>query len=105
MSQTNFVNDKKEMTVDDTSSQYLRDAVLAENIEIHQNKIGQEEFPGMVDITFDFLCRNCGKRHWATEIGCRPAISVMGISLKCGWVSIRMPWANTPPAMQRVSMV
>jgi hypothetical protein len=97
-----FVNDatlvgaspefQKDMTVDDTSDQDLRKAVLAEHVEVRPT----ERFPEMADVTFDFLCTNCGKRHWATEIACSPVISVVGWKLACGWVSVRMPWARTP---------
>jgi len=62
----------------------LRDAVLAENLA----DAGQK-------FSFDFLCPNCGQRHWAEEIITeRP--TVMAWVLECGPVKVRMPWASTP---------
>jgi hypothetical protein len=66
--------------------------VLAENIHVVPT-------PGShraVNIEFDFLCPNCGRRHWAREIGCSPVISSVAWALRCGWVGVRMPWALTP---------
>ena len=69
-----------------------RKATLAENIQV----VPAPGFPKMVNVEFDFLCPNCGKRHWAREIACSPILSSVGWALKCGWVSVRMPWALTP---------
>jgi hypothetical protein len=37
-------------------------AVLAENITVTEG--GHQT----LDIEFDFLCSNCGRRHWAKEL-------------------------------------
>ena len=63
----------------------LRDAVLAENVEIK---------PG--EIRFTWLCRNCGHRHWADERPGLWAFSMIAWELDCGGVTVRMPWAKTP---------
>ncbi len=71
----------------------LRHTVLAEHIEI-------KRYPHLPNfaalVTFDFLCPNCGRRHWATENdNIRGLFSMVGWSLKCGTVTVRMPWAKT----------
>jgi hypothetical protein len=63
----------------------LRDAVLAENVEIK---------PG--EIRFTWLCPNCGHRHWADERPLLWAFSMIAWELDCGAVTVRMPWAKTP---------
>jgi hypothetical protein len=63
----------------------LRDAVLAEDVEIN---------PG--EIRFTWLCRNCGHRHWADERLELCAFSIISWELDCGAVTVRMPWAKTP---------
>ena len=75
----------------------VRKAILAENVEVCQTEIGGKQFPGLRDIKFDFLCGNCGHRHWAEEIACQSDFSVVGWSLACGRVMVRMPWAQTAP--------
>jgi hypothetical protein len=69
-----------------------RKGILAENIHV----VPTPGFPEMVNVEFDFLCPNCGQRHWAREIACSHVLSSVGWALKCGWVSVRMPWALTP---------
>jgi|SRR5580693_8628238 hypothetical protein len=73
-------------------SALMRKAVLAENVEIRRDR----ESLDTVDVNFDFLCANCGKRHWGYEIDSLSSLfSTVGYQLKCGWVNIRMPWAET----------
>ncbi len=68
-----------------------QDAVLAENITV-------TEGPGQaLNIEFDFLCANCGRRHWSREIACRRLIQGMSVQLACGRVNLRFPWAKSPP--------
>ena len=68
----------------------IRDAVLVENITV-------TEGPGQtLDIGFEFLCRNCGRRHWAREIACRHLIPGTSVQLNCGRVNLRFPWTVTP---------
>jgi hypothetical protein len=69
-----------------------RKAALAENIHV----VPTPGFPTMVNVEFDFLCPNCGQRHWAREIACSPVLSSVCWALKCGRVAVRMPWALTP---------
>jgi hypothetical protein len=66
--------------------------VLAENVTVTKDDVSS-----FIKVEFDFLCPKCGKRHWATEYdnGKRLFQSV-GWQLKCGWVGVRMPWAQTP---------
>jgi len=73
----------------DTDKDDLRGYVLAENVIVQPTDTWTE-------VTFDFLCPNCGKRHWAKEFDTNPVFSTVGWALRCGWVSIRMPWAQTP---------
>ena len=69
----------------------LRTAALAENVVVEPSRFGS------LKVTFDFLCPNCGKRHWASEYdGPDHLFSTVGWKLKCGWVGVRMPWAVTP---------
>jgi hypothetical protein len=69
----------------------LKDAALAENIEI---SVRDEH----ADVTFDFICPNCGKRHWATESDTLNGLfSGVGWTLACGRVGVRMPWHPSPP--------
>jgi hypothetical protein len=82
----------KEMAVVDTTDPDLREAVLAENVQIRKDP--QDD--AAVEVMFDFLCPNCGKRHWATEFDSDPVFSTVGWLLKCGRVTVRMPWAQTP---------
>jgi hypothetical protein len=71
----------------------IHKAVLAENVEL-QRRDGR--YPDSVDVNFDFLCANCGKRHCGYEIDSLSSLfSTVGYQLKCGWVNIRMPWAET----------
>jgi hypothetical protein len=73
-------------------SALMRKAVLAENVEIRRDKTNLD----IVDVNFDFLCANCGNRHWGFEIDNLSGLfSTVGYQLKCGWVNIRMPWAET----------
>jgi hypothetical protein len=69
----------------------LRNTVLAENITIRKAQV-----QGFFEVSFDFLCPNCGRRHWATEFAIKPLFSTVGWTLLCGVVNIRMPWAQTP---------
>jgi len=79
----------------------LKESVLAENVEIVQVP-GSFSPPGYLAVTFDFLCPNCGKRHWATEYdGGHLLFSTVAWRLKCGWVGVRMPWAATPQRDKR----
>jgi hypothetical protein len=72
----------------------LRKAALAENIMLQQDEKCSDD---TVVVTFDFLCPNCGKRHWAREIDSVTSLfSTVGWSLRCGWTAVRMPWAQTP---------
>lgn len=78
------------LIVASTDGDDLRGAILAEHVEVHRDpRLG-------VVVSFDFLCGNCGKRHWATEYDENPVLSTVGFKLQCGWVSVRMPWARTP---------
>lgn len=73
------------MTVTDE----LRKFVLAENVEVFRPR------PDVAEVTFDFLCPNCGKRHWATEIDSNSSLfQTVGWTLPCGVVNVRMPWAQ-----------
>jgi hypothetical protein len=69
----------------------LSKTVLAENVTIRKDEgLGGE-------IEFDWLCPNCGKRHWATELLVDPeTFDGVSFHLHCGSVSIRMPWHPTP---------
>lgn len=75
----------------------LRKCVLAENITTSPYTAGSD----LLYVTFDFICPNCGKRHWAKEGGIRPDfvrdLSSVGFQLSCGWVSIRFPWTPDTP--------
>jgi hypothetical protein len=82
-----------------TDKRHLHQAVLAENISVTQ-----EPKYKTLDIEFDFLCPNCGKRHWARETACMYLFSCMGIQLACGWVSIRLPWAAQAPRREQESI-
>src|SRR5207245_353936 len=77
--------------VHDTSHVDLRTTVLAESVEVKKSESGS------LEITFDFLCPNCGKRHWANELRFtdRP-LSFLSYQLACGRVKVRLPWAKTP---------
>jgi hypothetical protein len=68
----------------------LRKCVLAENVTVVPNPV----LGGYHDITFDWLCANCGEYHHGRELGCRPGFDRMGTTLNCGWCWIRMPWAK-----------
>lgn len=78
------------VVVANTSGQDLKGAVLAEHVVVRRDPRRG------VSVTFDFLCSNCGRRHFATEYDDNPIVSVVGWALPCGWVSVRMPWAKTP---------
>lgn len=80
------------ITYVDTSDEDLRTAVLAEHVKV--DRTGDGNFLA-VEVTFDFLCPNCGKRHWATELDNNPVFSTVGWQLACGAVTVRMPWAAT----------
>ena len=67
-----------------------QDAVLVEGITVTEGA-GQT-----LDIEFDFLCTNCGRRHWSREIACRHLIPGMSVQLNCGRVNLRFPWTVTP---------
>jgi len=69
--------------------EYVADiAVLAENIEV--------EFEDKVtSVTFDWLCENCDKRHWARELVHDELVSGMGVALECGWSVVRFPWRKS----------
>ncbi len=84
---------------DEIDKKHLHQAVLAENISVTQ-----EPKYKTLDIEFDFLCPNCGKRHWAREIACMDLISSVGFQLTCGWVSIRFPWAPQAPRRDEESI-
>jgi hypothetical protein len=65
--------------------------VLAENVTVTR------DVSGFMKVEFDFLCPNCGNRHWATEYDSHTKLfQSVGWTLKCGWVGVRMPWASTP---------
>lgn len=66
----------------------LRNAVLAEHVS---KKVEDDCF----SVEFDFLCPNCGRRHWAKEESLR-LFSFLSLRLECGFVCVRMPWAQTP---------
>jgi hypothetical protein len=84
-------------SVADTSSDDLRGCVLAENVTIKKD----EKFY-CLSISFDFLCPNCGKRHWAEEFdGPEGLFSTIFWALKCGGVNVRMPWARTPQRVKK----
>ena len=78
-------------SVQDTRQDDLRETVLAENVQVQTHRV-----PNYVSITFDFLCPHCGKRHWAEEIDGSHLFSIVGWRLRCGLVTVRMPWAQTP---------
>jgi hypothetical protein len=83
-----------------SEGQDLRNAVLAEHVTIEK-----DEKYHCVAVTFDWLCRNCGQRHWATEFDSPKGLfSCVGIALKCGWSSIRMPWAVRTPERDKKSI-
>ena len=65
-------------------------AVLVENITVTKGAYQT------LDIEFDFLCANCGRRHWAREIACRHLIPGLSVQLNCGRVNLRFPWTVTP---------
>jgi hypothetical protein len=67
-----------------------QDAVLVEGITVTEGA-GQT-----LNIEFDFLCANCGRRHWSREIACRHLIPAMSVQLNCGRVNLRFPWTVTP---------
>jgi hypothetical protein len=50
------------------------------------------------EIEYDFLCPNCGRRHWARELtmSTRRPFNTVSHLLGCGCVIIRMPWSPTP---------
>ena len=83
----------------DGDKKHLHEAVLVENISVTQ-----EPKYGTLDIEFDFLCPNCGNRHWMTETACMDLFSCMGIRLACGWVSLRFPWAVSAPMRDEKSV-
>jgi hypothetical protein len=64
--------------------------VLAENVSVTR------DISGLINVEFDFLCPNRGKRHWAVEYDSNSIFQSVGWTLKCGWVGVRMPWAFTP---------
>jgi hypothetical protein len=68
----------------------LRHYVLAENI----TKEYIERKPHGWTIEFDFLCPNCGKRHWARETTYAGIVRHVAYELQCGLVKVRMPWAD-----------
>ena len=71
-------------------SELIRKAVLAENIAISRPR------PDVAEVAFDFLCPNCGHRHWATEKDSSSNLfQTVGWTLPCGVVNVRMPWAQT----------
>jgi hypothetical protein len=85
------------ISIIDTSEDDLRGAVLAENISIKLRDNGHS-----LDVKFDFLCPNCGKRHWVKEIdGPERLLSTVAWKLECGWVTVRMPWAETPDRQRK----
>jgi hypothetical protein len=67
----------------------LHKCVLAENVTRVPSPV-----KGYWDITFDWLCPNCGQYHHGTEWHCRGDFDRMGTTLNCGWCYIRMPWAK-----------
>lgn len=71
----------------------IANTVLAENISVVF--LGGD--PPNIDIEFDWLCPNCGERHWALERQCQRLISCIGFRLRCGEVRIRFPWTRTRP--------
>jgi hypothetical protein len=67
----------------------IRKAVLAENVQV------SHPYQRLVEVTFDFLCPNCGHRHWATEIDSSSDLfQTVGWALECGVVNVRMPWVK-----------
>jgi hypothetical protein len=69
----------------------LHHGVLAENVTVIKNDVSN-----FLRVEFDFLCPNCGKRHWATEYDGGELFQTVGWTLTCGWVGVRMPWTFTP---------
>jgi hypothetical protein len=77
--------------VGETKPGFVAKATLAENVEVHPRP------HETVCVTFDFLCPNCYKRHWAEERDSVDRLfSTIWWKLKCGGVAVRMPWAATP---------
>jgi rubredoxin len=62
--------------------------VTAENVNESQD--GRWE-----SLTFDFLCPNCGRKHFAHEKGIfNRRMQRVGYGLSCGNVMVFMPWAD-----------
>lgn len=70
----------------------LRKYVLAENI-VEEPFVGTRAY---MMTEFDFLCPNCGARHWARERMLYTRLRFVTYELPCGTVQMRMPWAETP---------
>jgi len=71
--------------------------VLAENISV----VPEPSLPGKWNLEFDWLCPNCGERHWARELWCSRLISYVNYGLDCGEVKVRFPWARTQARQQK----
>lgn len=69
----------------------LRRAVLAENVTTADTG----EYGPACYVTFDFLCPNCGCRHWVREVTAS-MFDAVSWQLPCGLVEVRMPWAPSP---------
>jgi hypothetical protein len=69
----------------------LNRAALAEHVTTEETG----EYGPALYITFDFLCPNCGRRHWAREVAAN-MFDAVSWQLPCGLVEVRMPWAPSP---------
>lgn len=74
----------------------IANTVMAENISVVFVS-SEDNLPPDINIEFDWLCPNCGERHWALERQCRRLIACIGFQLACGEVRIRFPWTRTRP--------
>lgn len=70
--------------------------VLAENVTVETTG----KYGSALYVEFDFLCPNCGRRHWAREVSLR-RFNRVGWALSCGRVMVRMPWAETQARDER----
>jgi hypothetical protein len=79
----------------------IRHHVLAENI----TKEYIDRKPYGWTIEFDFLCPNCGRRHWSRETVIAGIIKHVEYELQCGLVKVRMPWADCAAARDKEPIV
>jgi hypothetical protein len=93
----------------------MKDYVLAEHIEVIRTErthaLG-DDCPYYTDynVSFDWLCPNCGRRHWAAELGVHHPGEMRSLFLAgapCSTrkkpynVFVRFPWSDNTPRNEK----